>query len=74
MRSWRAHKLLATAISYALCIAPDCNTACAMLKKALHNGILRQIEERAVALDERLHLRIRRFGGCWPSRWPVGIL
>ena len=47
-------KLLATAISYARCIAPDCNTAYAMSKKALQDGVLRQIEERTVALDELL--------------------
>jgi len=47
-------KLLDTAISYARCITPDCNTAYAMSKKALQNGVLRQIEERTVALDELL--------------------
>jgi enoyl-CoA hydratase len=47
-------KLLATAISYARCIAPDCSTAYAMSKKALHDGVLRQIEERTVTLDELL--------------------
>jgi enoyl-CoA hydratase len=46
--------LLATAIGYARCIAPDCNTAYAMSKKALQDGVLRQIEERTVVLDERL--------------------
>ena len=35
------NKLLATAISYARCIAPDCNTAYAMSKKALQDGVLR---------------------------------
>jgi enoyl-CoA hydratase/carnithine racemase len=47
-------KLLATAISYARCITPDCNTAYAMSKKALQDSVLRQIEERTVALEERL--------------------
>jgi enoyl-CoA hydratase len=47
-------KLLSTAIDYARCITPDCNTAYAMSKKALQDGVLRQIEERTVALDERL--------------------
>jgi len=46
--------LLATAIGYARCITPDCNTAYAMSKKALQDGVLRQIEERTVVLDERL--------------------
>jgi len=32
----------------------DCNTAYAMSKKALQDSVLRQIEERTVALDERL--------------------
>ena len=47
-------KLLATAVSYARCIAPDCNIAYAMSKKALQDRVLRQIEERTVALDELL--------------------
>jgi enoyl-CoA hydratase len=47
-------KLLGTAISYAKCISPDCNTAYAMSKKALQDSVLRQIEERTVALDQRL--------------------
>ena len=47
-------KLLATAISYAKCITPDCNTAYAMSKKALQDSVIRQIEERTVALDEQL--------------------
>ncbi len=47
-------KLLPTAISYARCIAPDCNTAYAMSKKALQDGVLRQIDERTVGLDEHL--------------------
>ena len=47
-------RLLPTAIDYARCITPDCNTAYAMSKKALQDGVLRQIEERTVALDERL--------------------
>ena len=47
-------KLLATAIGYAKCITPDCNVAYAMSKKALQDSVLRQIEERTVALDARL--------------------
>ena len=47
-------QLLATAIDYAKCITPDCNTAYAMSKKALQDGVMRQIEERTVSLDERL--------------------
>lgn len=47
-------QLLATAIGYAKCITPDCNTAYAMSKKALHDSVMRQIEERTVALDEHL--------------------
>jgi enoyl-CoA hydratase len=46
--------LMPTAISYARCITPDCNTAYAMSKKALQDGVLRQIDERTVALDELL--------------------
>src|SRR5262249_21403216 len=46
--------LLATAIGYARCITRDCNAAYAMSKKALQDRVLRQIEERAVVLDERL--------------------
>ena len=48
------NKLLATAISYARCITPDCNTAYAMSKKALQDSVLRRIDERTVALDEHL--------------------
>src|SRR5262245_58715434 len=48
------HELLAAAVSYARCITPDCNTAYAMSKAALQDGVLRQIEERTVTLDERL--------------------
>ena len=44
-------QLLSTAIDYARCITPDCNTAYAMSKKALQDGVLRQIDERTVALD-----------------------
>ncbi len=44
-------RLLDTAIDYALCITPDCNTAYALSKKALQDGVVRQIEERTVALD-----------------------
>lgn len=47
-------KLLATAISYAKCITPDCNTAYAMSKKALQDGVMRQIDERTVTLDDKL--------------------
>jgi enoyl-CoA hydratase len=47
-------QLLDTAIAYARCITPDCNTAYAMSKRALQDGTLRQIEERMVALDEQL--------------------
>lgn len=47
-------KLISTAISYAKCITPDCNTAYAMSKKALQDGVVRQIEERTVALDANL--------------------
>ena len=46
--------LMSTAIGYARCITPDCNTAYAMSKKALQDGVLRQIDERTVALDELL--------------------
>ncbi|RYE42928.1 MAG: enoyl-CoA hydratase/isomerase family protein [Hyphomicrobiales bacterium] len=48
------NQLLATAIGYAKCITPDCNVAYAMSKKALQSSVMRQIEERTVALDERL--------------------
>ena len=44
-------RLLATSISWAKCITSDCNTAYAMSKKALQDGVMRQIEERTVALD-----------------------
>ncbi|EJL87115.1 enoyl-CoA hydratase/carnithine racemase [Polaromonas sp. CF318] len=47
-------QLLPTAINYAKCISPDCNVAYAMSKKALQDSVLRQIEERTVALDARL--------------------
>jgi len=47
-------KLLATAIGYARCITPDCNTAYAMSKKALQDSVLRQIDERTIVLDEGL--------------------
>ena len=53
-------KLLETAISYARCITPDCNTAYAMSKRALQDGVVRQIEERTVALDALLRWRERR--------------
>lgn len=47
-------QLLTTAIAYARCITPDCNTAYAMSKKALQDGVMRQIQERTVALDAQL--------------------
>jgi enoyl-CoA hydratase len=47
-------QLLATAIRWAKCITPDCNTAYAMSKKALQDSVLRQIEERTIALDDLL--------------------
>lgn len=47
-------QLLDTAMGYARCITPDCNTAYAMSKKALQDSVLRQIEERTVALDAQL--------------------
>lgn len=46
--------LLSTAIGYARCITPDCNIAYAMSKKALQDGVMRQIEERTPSLDEGL--------------------
>ena len=48
------NQLLATAIKWAKCITQDCNTAYAMSKKALQDGVIRQIEERTVALDAML--------------------
>lgn len=47
-------QLIATAVRYARCIAPDCNTAYAMSKKALQDNVMRQIQERTVALDAQL--------------------
>lgn len=47
-------QLLATAVRYARCITPDCNTAYAMSKKALQDNTMRQIEERMGALDAHL--------------------
>ena len=47
-------ELLATATGYARCITSDSNTAYAMSKKALQDGVLRQIDERTVALDAQL--------------------
>jgi enoyl-CoA hydratase len=47
-------QLLSTAIGYARCITPDCNTAYAMSKNALQDATIRQIEERTVALDALL--------------------
>lgn len=47
-------QLMATATRYARCITPDCNTAYAMSKKALQDSVLRQIDERTVALDAHL--------------------
>src|SRR5215510_5468414 len=46
--------LLITSIRWAKCITSDCNAAYAMSKKALHDGVMRQIEERTVALDAML--------------------
>lgn len=43
--------LLSTAIAWAKCISPDCNTAYAMSKAALQDSVMRQIDERTVALD-----------------------
>jgi len=43
--------LLPTSIRWAKCITSDCNTAYAMSKKALQDSVMRQIEERTVALD-----------------------
>jgi enoyl-CoA hydratase len=47
-------QLLAAAIRYARCITPDCNTAYAMSKRALQDAVMRQIDERTVALDALL--------------------
>jgi enoyl-CoA hydratase len=47
-------QLLSTAIRWAKCISPDCNTAYAMSKKAMQDSVVRQIEERTTALDELL--------------------
>lgn len=47
-------QLLSAAIRWARCITPDCNTAYAMSKKALQDGVLRQIHERTVALDNHI--------------------
>lgn len=47
-------KLMSTAIDYARCITPDCNTAYAMSKRALQDAVIRQIEERTIELDARL--------------------
>lgn len=44
-------ELLTTSIKWAKCISPDCNTAYAMSKKALQDGVMRQIDERTVSLD-----------------------
>jgi enoyl-CoA hydratase len=46
--------LLSTAIRWATCITPDCNTAYAMSKKALQDSVMRQIDERTIALDALL--------------------
>lgn len=46
--------LLPVAIRYAQCITVDCNTAYAMSKAALQDSVMRQIEERTVALDKSL--------------------
>jgi len=55
-------KLLATAVSYARCITPDCNTAYAISKKALKDAVMRQIDERTIALDERIPVGISDAG------------
>jgi enoyl-CoA hydratase len=47
-------ELLATAIQWAKCIRPECNTAYAMSKKALQDSVMRQIEGRTVTLDALL--------------------
>lgn len=47
-------RLLDTAIEYATCITPECNMAYAMSKKALQDDVMRQIDERTVALDALL--------------------
>jgi enoyl-CoA hydratase len=47
-------QLMSTAISYAKCITPDCNIAYAMSKKALQDGVMRQIDERTFDLDANL--------------------
>jgi enoyl-CoA hydratase len=52
--SVREDQLIDKAIEYATCITPDCNTAYAMSKKALQDSVMRQIEERTVALDAHL--------------------
>jgi enoyl-CoA hydratase len=57
--------LIATAIGYARCITPDCNTAYAMSKKAFQAGVLREIEERTVILDERLPAGMSDPGNRW---------
>jgi enoyl-CoA hydratase len=46
--------LWSTAIRWAKCITPDCNTAYAMSKKALQDSVIRQIDERTIALDALL--------------------
>lgn len=43
-------------IRYAKCITPDCNIVCAMSKKALQDSVVRQIDERTVALDADLQI------------------
>jgi enoyl-CoA hydratase/carnithine racemase len=48
------HDLLTTAIQWAKCITPDCNTAYAMSKQALQDEVMRQINETAVTLDAEL--------------------
>ena len=47
-------QLLPAAMKWAKCITPDCNTAYAMAKKALQDNVMREIEERTVALDALL--------------------
>ena len=46
--------LLGTSIRWAKYITRDCNTAYVMSKKALEDGVTRQIDQRTVALDATL--------------------
>jgi enoyl-CoA hydratase len=47
-------QLLTVAIGWAKCVSPDSNQAYSMSKKALQDGVIRQIEERATVLDSVL--------------------